>query len=155
MSLIEVRSELERRLSTVAGLRVYALPPESVTELPAAIIQPGQPLAEYDRTMAGGSVSYNFAVLVLTRSGDDAEAWKELAAYVAPAGPDSIKAAVEKAGLEEAGLEEGRLEKEGTAGKRSGVDWFRVVQAEGGGRTLYNKAAHWGVTFQVQGSTGG
>ena len=145
MSLIDVRSELERRLSTVSGLRVYALPPESVTELPAAIIQPGQPLAEYDRTMAGGSVSYNFAVLVLTRSGDDAEAWKELAAYVAPAGPDSIKAAVEKAAVEE----------EGSAGKRSGVDWFHVVQAEGGGRTLYNKAAHWGVTFQVQGSTGG
>ena len=145
MSLIDVRSELERRLSTVAGLRVYALPPESVTELPAAIIQPGQPLAEYDRTMAGGSVSYNFAVLVLTRSGDDAEAWKELAAYVAPAGPHSIKAAVEKAFVEE----------EGSAGKRSGVDWFRVVQAEGGGRTLYNKAAHWGVTFQVQGCSGG
>lgn len=140
MSLIEVRSELEQRLSAIAGLRVYALPPESVTELPAAIIQPGLPLAEYDRTMAGGRVSYNFAVLLLTGSGDDAEAWKELAEYVAPAGPNSIKAAVETASPD---------------GERGGVDWLQVVQAEGGGRTLYHKAAHWGVTFQVQGCSGG
>ena len=140
MSLIDVRNELERRLSAIAGLRVYVLPPESVTELPAAIIQPGQPLVEYDLTMAGGRVSYNFALLLLTRSGDDAEAWKELAGYVAPAGPDSVKAAVET---------------ESPEAKDSGVDWLRVVQAEGGGRTLYNKAAHWGVTFQVRGCSGG
>ena len=140
MSLIDVRSEMERRLSAIDGLRVYALPPESVTELPAAIIQPGQPLAEYDRTMADGRVRYNLAVLLLTGSGDDAEAWKELAGYVAPTGPDSIRAAVETGSAEE---------------EPSGVDWLRVVQAEGGGRTLYNKAAYWSVTFHVQGSSGG
>lgn len=140
MSLIDVRNELEQRLAAIVGLRVYNLPPESVAELPAAIIQPGQPLVEYDRTMAGGRVIFNFAVLLLTGSGDDAEAWKDLAAYVAPAGPNSVKAAVET---------------ESSAGESGGVDWLRVVQAEGGGRTLYNKAAHWGVTFQVQGCSGG
>ncbi|MYC29846.1 MAG: hypothetical protein F4X65_07135 [Chloroflexi bacterium] len=140
MSLIDLRNELEKRLSAIDGLRVYALPPESVTELPAAIIQPGQPLAEYDRTMAGPRVSYNLAVLLLTGSGDDTEAWKDLAGYVAPVGPLSIKEALETESLE---------------GKRNGADWLRVVQAEGGGRTLYNKAAYWGVTFLVQGSSGG
>ena len=145
MSLVDARYELERRLSGIEGLRVYPLPPQSVPELPAAIIQPGQPLAEYNRTLGGG-VTYNLAVLVLAGSGDEDQAWQELAAYVAPAGPRSVRAAVEAAVSADGQAEEDAAE-EGTG---SGVDWFRVGQAEGGGRTLYNKAACWGVTFQVQ-----
>ena len=130
------------RLSGIEGLRIHAFPPEKVPELPAAIIQPGQPLAEYDRTLGGGIV-YNFGVLVLTASGDEAEAWQELAAYVEPGGSRSVKSAVESDAESGVGAGQGRA-----------VDWFRVGQAEGGARTLYNKSPYWSVTFHVQAYVG-
>ena len=76
MSLIAVRDELAKRLAVLDGLRVYPVPPDTVPQLPAAIIQPGQPLAEYGRTLSGGDVTYTFAVLLLTKSGDDEQAWR-------------------------------------------------------------------------------
>ena len=133
MTLVEVRDELAKRLGRLEGLRVYTLPPDSAPELPAAIIQPGQPLAEYDRTLAGGDVAFNFAVLLLTGSGDDVQAWEELAGYLDPAEEGSVKAAVET----------------GTGGNGT-VDWFRVARATDGGRLTYRKAPCWGVTFQVR-----
>lgn len=138
MTLVEVRNELAERLSSLEGLRVYTAAPESAPELPAAIIQPGQPLAEYDRTLAGGDVVYGFRVLALARSGDDNEAWDEVSAYAAPSGPGSVKAAVETG-----------------AGETSGADWFRVVRATEGGRTTFGKAVYWGITFEVQAYSGG
>ena len=84
MSLVAVRDELAKRLGALDGLRVYSVPPDTVPQLPAAVIQPGQPLAEYGRTLSGGDVTYTFTVLLLTQSGDDEQAWQDLAAYVAP-----------------------------------------------------------------------
>ena len=135
MSLVAVRDELAKRLATLNGLRVYSVPPradeQAALQLPAAIIQPGQPLAEYDLTLAGKDVLYNFAVLVLTGSADPEQAWDELAGYLSPAGAGSFKAAVE-------------------GGSGGGADWFRVGQATEGGKVGYGKGGCWGVTFQVR-----
>ena len=131
MSLVEVRNELANRLAALEGLRVYPVPPESAPELPAAIIQPGQLLAEYARTLSGGDVAYNFEVLLLTRSADGEQAWEELAGYLSPTASGSVKAAVE-------------------SGAGGDVDWFRLVQATHGGPVTYRKSGYWGVTCHVQ-----
>ena len=137
MTLVGVRDELAERLAALEGLRVYAVAPETAPELPAAIIQPGQPLAEYGRTLGGGDVVYNFRVLALAGSGDDGEAWEEVAAYAAPTGPGSVKAAVEVA-----------------SGGSKAVDWWRVVRATEGGRINYGRAVYWGLAFEVQAYVG-
>ena len=137
MSLVAVRDELAKRLGALDGLRVYPVPPDTVPQLPAAVIQPGQPLAEYGRTLSGGDVTYTFAVLLLTRSGDDEQAWRDLAACVAPTGSSSFKAAVE------------------TATGASPPDWFRVLRATEGGPVTYRNGAYWGATFQIQAYVGG
>ena len=136
MSLIAVREELAKRLATLDGLRVYPVPPDTVPQLPAAIIQPGPPLAEYGRTLSGGDVTYAFAVLLLTQSGDDEQAWRDLATRLAPTGDGSVKAAVE------------------TATGAGPADWFRVLRATEGGPITYRKATYWGATFQVQAYVG-
>lgn len=137
MSLIAVRDELAKRLANLDGLRIYPVPPDTVPQLPAAIIQPGQPLAEYGRTLSGGDVTYAFAVLLLTKSGDDQQAWQDLAAYLAPTGSDSLKAAVEA-----------------PAGNAP-ADWFHVRRATEGGHVTYQKTTYWGATFHVQAYVGG
>lgn len=137
MSLVTVRDELAKRLGNVEGLRVYTVPPDSLPQLPAAIIQPGQPLAEYGRTLSGSDVAYTFIVLLLTQSGDDEQAWQNLAAYLAPTGSGSLKAAVE------------------TVSAGGTADWFRVLRATEGGRITYQKAGYWGSFFHVQAYVGG
>ena len=137
MTLVEARDELAKRLGSLAGLRVYPLPPEGAPELPAAIIRPGQPLAEYGGTLGGGDVAFNFVALLLTGSGDDAQAWNELAGYLAPAGKGSVKAAVETAAS-------------GGGSGSNGVDWLRVARAADGGRVVYNGTDYWGVSFEVR-----
>ena len=86
MTITAVRGELAARLGAIGGLRVYPYPPDSVSELPAAIIQPEEPLVEYDRTMGGSDASYRFSALLLTQSADEAQAWKELETYLNPSG---------------------------------------------------------------------
>jgi len=137
MSLVAVRDELAKRIGVLDGVRVYPVPPDTVAQLPAAIIQLGQPLAEYGGTLSGGDVSYTFAILLLTQSGDDDQAWQDLAAWVAPTGSGSLKAAVE------------------TAIDAGPADWFRVLRATDGGRVTYRKGAYWGATFHVQAYVGG
>jgi len=137
MSLVSVRDELVKRLDTLDGLRVYPVPPDTVSQLPAAIIQLGQPLAEYGHTLSGGDVTYHFAVLLLDQSGDDEQAWRDVAAYLAPTGGGSVRAAV------------------ATATGSSPADWFRVLRATEGGRVTYRKESYWGVTFHVQACVGG
>ena len=136
MSLVAARDGLAGRLATLSELRVYPVAPETVPELPAAIIQPGQPLAEYGGTLAGKDVIYRFTVLLLTRSGDDDEAWEAMAGYAAPSGAGSVKAAVESAAA-------------------TGADWFRVARATEGGRVTYRKGTYWGVTFLALAYVGG
>ena len=132
MTVIQARNELAERLATIDGLRVYGYPPDTLPELPAAIIQPGEPLAEYHRVMGADDVCYRFSVLLLTRSADEGQAWEEAAGYVAPSGAGAVPAAVEQAAAESAV-----------------ADWFRVVKAGNAGRVAFNRSAYWGVTFQV------
>ena len=134
MTIIQVRDELAERLEAIAGLRVHDYPPETLPELPAAIIQPGEPLAEYHRVMGADDVFYRFSILLLTRSADDGQAWEEAAGYVTPSGAGSVPAAVEQPAV---------------AREAAVADWFRVVKAGGAGRVAFNRAAYWGITFQV------
>ena len=84
MSLSQVREGIVSRLESIAGLRVYSEPPASVNQFPAAIIGPSGIAAAYDLTMKGGGVRYTLEVLVVAASGDAAEAWSGLEAYVQP-----------------------------------------------------------------------
>ena len=142
MTITGVRDELAARLETIAsgGLRVYRQPPDPLPELPAAIIQPGEPLAEYDRVIGAADVSYRFSVLLLSKSADDAQAWEEVAAYVNPTGAGSVKAAVEGTTVRGAGA----------VNAAASQVLFRVLKATNAGRVSYNKAAYWGVTFHIQ-----
>lgn len=131
MTVKSVRDELAHRLETIGGLRVYRQPPDTPPELPAAIIQPGEPLAEYDRVAGAADVSYRFSVLLLARSADTAQAWEEVAACVNPAGDRSVKRAVEGAPAVNA-------------------DWFRVVRAGAAVPVTCCRVPCWGVTFLIE-----
>ena len=131
MTLTDVREGLAQRLEGIGGLRVYATPPESLPQLPSAIIRPADQLAVYDQVMGGADVCYEFQVLVLVKSADEAQAWADLGTYISPTGPASVKAAVD--------------------GSLGGLaDWGRVTRATGGGRVSYHRASYWGVTFHVE-----
>ena len=131
MTLTDVRQGLAQRLESIGGLRVYPSPPDAAPELPAAIITPGDPLADYDQAMGGADVRYSFQVLLLVNSADEAQAWADLEPYVSPTGAASVKAAVD-----------------GSLG--GNADWARVSRASGAGRVSYHRASYWGVTFQVE-----
>ncbi len=141
MTVTAIRDELADRLETIGGLRVYRYPPDTLPELPAAIIQPGEPLADYDRVIGAADVSYNFSVLLLSRSADHAQVWEEVAAYVNPKGAGSVRAAVERLG--KAGATVGAV-------TTVSADWFRVVRATGAGPVTYNRTVYWGITFQIR-----
>jgi hypothetical protein len=131
MTLAAVRDGLVTRLNTISGLRVYETPPDSVPELPAAIVTQGEPFASYDQVMGAADVRYSFEVLLLVRSADDAQAWADLEPYLSPAGASSVKAAVD-----------------GTLG--GNADWARVTRLPSAGRVTYRRASYWGATFQVE-----
>lgn len=81
------------RLGTIAGLRVYDYPPDSVAA-PAAVV--GYPdTVTYDETMARGTDSCVIPVTVLVTSGSDRAARDALSPYLSGTGAQSIKAAVD------------------------------------------------------------
>jgi hypothetical protein len=59
MTLATVGAGLAARLDTISGLRVYATPPDSVQELPAAIVAFRGTLATYDHVMGAADVRYS------------------------------------------------------------------------------------------------
>ena len=126
-----VRDGLATRLQTISGLRVYESPPDSVPELPAAIVMAGDPFASYDRLIGAADVSYSFAVLLLVRSADEVQAEADLEPYISPTGASSVKAAVD-----------------GTLG--GNADWARVLRSQSAGRVTFHQTRYWGVTFQVE-----
>ena len=131
MTLSAVRDGLVTRLSSISGLRVYEVPPDSVPQLPAAIITQGEPLATYDQVMGETDVRYSFQVMLLVSSAEEDQAWADLEPYIDPVGASSVKAAVD-----------------GTLG--GNADWARVGQAGKAGRVNFNRAPYWGVTFPVE-----
>ena len=86
------------QLNTVRGLRVYKYPPDSIQELPAAIIRDNSAtnqsaMAEYRSTSPRGV--YHLEVLVLVNMADEQEAYEELEKYISPDSPSSIKVLME------------------------------------------------------------
>jgi len=94
-SLSAVRDALAAQLDTITGLTVHATIPGSVNP-PAAVVAPatGQFLT-FDTTMSRGSDDLAFRVIVVTGRGDDTTAQANLDAYLAGAGAQSVKVALE------------------------------------------------------------
>lgn len=95
MTLATVRAGLAARLETISGLRVYTTPPDSVQELPAAVIAFRGPVATYDHVLGAPDTKYRFEVLLLVGSADEGQAQQDLEPYVNPTGASSVKAAVD------------------------------------------------------------
>ena len=131
MTLTAIRDGLVTRLETISGLRVYEVAPEVVQELPAVIVNQGEPFAKYDQIMGASDVRYFFEVLLLVASADQEQAWADLEPYLGPSGTSSVKTAVD-----------------GTLG--GNADWARVTRAEKTGKVTLNRNSYWGATFQVE-----
>ena len=133
MTLAAVRGALAARLDTISGLRIYDTPPDSVQELPAAIVMFGPDTTTYALTLAAEDVRFAFEVLLLLGSGDEIQAQQDLEPYVDATGASSIKAAVE-----------------GTLG--GNADWASVSLVDPIRRIQYpDKGANyfWGARFRV------
>ena len=94
MSIIgDIRSGLASALDSIDGLRVYATPPESISEFPAAIVDVR--LVNYYPDPPNDCITGSREVLVLvSRPGDATEGWADVDAYASPSGGQSISAAV-------------------------------------------------------------
>lgn len=91
-SLNAVMDAIGVRLATIAGLRVFDFPAESVS-VPAAIVAYADIV--YDSTYARGMDQAVFPVHVLVSTTSDRMARDALEAYRAPTGAKSVKAAVD------------------------------------------------------------
>jgi hypothetical protein len=94
IDLAATLEELEARLKTIAGLRVYGYLADSVAP-PAAVVAVDEIF--YDATMGRGADTARFLVHVLVGRSSDRAATAALSPYAAGDGPQSIKAALEVA----------------------------------------------------------
>jgi hypothetical protein len=95
------------------------------------VVTAGEPFLTYDQLVRGADVRYNFQVLLLVGSGDEAQAWTDLEPYLTAAGASSVKAAVD-----------------GNLG--GNADWARVVRSPTVGRVACGEGVYWGATFHVE-----
>ncbi len=133
MTLTTVRDGLATRLDTISGLRVYATPPDSVQELPAAIVSFRGPVSTYDHVIGAADARFRFEVLLLVGSADESQAQKDLEPYMSPTGASSVKAAVD-----------------GTLG--GNADWASVGQGTPLARLTFPEklgGQYWGTKFPV------
>ncbi len=133
MTLATVRAGLAARLDTISGLRVYATPPDSVQELPAAVVAFRGPVATYDHVIGAADARYRFEVLLLVGSADEGQAQGDLEPYMSPTGASSVKAAVD-----------------GTLG--GNADWAMVGQGTPVARLTFPEkqgSQYWGTKFLV------
>ena len=133
MTLATVRAGLAARLDTISGLRVYATPPDSVQELPAAVVAFRGPVATYDHVIGASDARYRFEVLLLVGSADEGQAQEDLEPYMNPTGAWSVKAAVD-----------------GTLG--GNADWASVGQGTPVARLTFPEkqgSQYWGTKFPV------
>ncbi len=92
MILNTVLDALGAAVDNVAGLRVYAYPPDQVAP-PAAVV--GLPVVPFDLTMRGGSDAWEVPVWVIVGKVSDRASRTALCAYVNRSGASSVKAAIE------------------------------------------------------------
>ncbi len=105
--LRDARDGLASLLSGIAGLRVLDQPPESVSELPAAVIM----LESRDAALTLGSKSFTgrIKVVLLVASADRQEACDTLDQFMDPLGASSIEAAVAADPTWNGAVDDGRL----------------------------------------------
>lgn len=90
MNVTAVMDELAAELDTIAGLRVFAFPPDNVPA-PAAVV--GYPeTVTYDVTMGRGVDQIDFPIYVLVGRLTDRTSRDALGAYLNGSGASSIKA---------------------------------------------------------------
>lgn len=93
MNVGAVMDGLAEALAPLAGLRIFAYPPDSATP-PAAIVSYPETFV-FDFTMRRGSDQASFPVHVLVGRVSTRAARDELVEYMAGSGPRSVKAAIE------------------------------------------------------------
>jgi hypothetical protein len=93
MNLADVMDAVGDRLDTIAGLRVFAYPPGSVTP-PAAVVSYPEGI-EFDATYGRGSDRMTLPVVVVVGKASDRAARDKLGAYCDGSGASSVKAVLE------------------------------------------------------------
>lgn len=94
MDVAEVMDELAARLGMIAGLRVFAWPPGSVTP-PAAIVSYPERV-DFDSTYGRGMDRMTVPVAVVVGRPADRATRDSLAAYCGGGGARSVKAALDR-----------------------------------------------------------
>ena len=92
MSLLTLRQGIATNLATISGLRTSWFVPDNPSP-PIAIVVPDR--VDYDVSMARGSDTFTFQVLVIAGRINERSAQSTLDAYLDSTGSASIKAAVE------------------------------------------------------------
>jgi hypothetical protein len=93
MDLGDVMDEISERIDTIAGLRCFAWPPDSITP-PAAIVAYPEEI-QLDATYSRGADTMTLPLIVAVGKAHDRSTRDKVAAYCEGAGASSIKAVVE------------------------------------------------------------
>lgn len=93
MQLSAVMDELATQLETIAGLRVFAYPPDSLVPPAAVVSYPEQ--IDFDGTYVRGMDTMRIPVMVLVGKTTDRATRSALSGYVDGSGASSVKAVLE------------------------------------------------------------
>lgn len=93
MNLGNVMQELADQIDTIAGLRAYAYPPDTINAPAAVVTYPDS--YTYDATYGRGSDRLELPVVVLVGKVSDRASRDNLSRFVNGSGADSIKTVVE------------------------------------------------------------
>lgn len=132
MGLTAIREGVGTRLETISGLRVYDKISGTVAP-PAAMVEPGDPVIDFDLAMQRGLDGYRLRVVLLISFKGDTQTTDALDGYLAQSGATSVKAAVE-----------GDRTLGGAAAD------CRVVDATNYGEYTFGQQTYVGVTFNVE-----
>ncbi len=105
------RDGLKTLLENIAGLRVYDHEPESVNELPAALVRFG--IRSAALTLSGSTFAGSLTVTLLLSKADRQQASEDLGAYMDPLGANSIEAQLDSDNTWGGNVDDGRLAKVG------------------------------------------
>lgn len=93
-SFSALRTALAANLATISGLFTYPTIPGTIA-VPCAIVEPDQPVVQYDNTAGRGSDTVYLRIILLIQSATSVdEAQKQLDAYIG-SGVGTIKSAAE------------------------------------------------------------
>lgn len=93
MILSDVMDELATQLDTIAGLRVFAYPPDSLVPPAAVVSYPNE--YQFDNTYGRGSDVMHLPVMVVVGKTTDRVTRNLLSVYVDGSGAKSVKAVLE------------------------------------------------------------